>query len=280
MAHWKNEHKEKIKKLLGNNHCKVAFTGVGNNGTATSEVYYSPEHPDIILGYNSNKQIYYVWNAYLHSTSCMPTISKKIDQSSPILSCYAPTNDGKNNYEKKLIVCSDKIEYFFNHWEELLVPCANDEGFFNGINVLWANRENPEPKTWREEFETGDTLLERERIISERYARDSSFSKKVLQNYDNQCAVCRCRITEVLEAAHIRAVKDFGNDSLGNGICLCRNHHVLYDRHLLKLNSDFTFSTEDERLKNDENFQYIFKRYKGNMHKPKNMEEENEQTNK
>ena len=36
-------------------------------------------------------------------------------------------------------------------------------------------------------------------------------------------------LPEVIEAAHIRPVKDNGGDQSGNGIWLCRNHHSLFD---------------------------------------------------
>ena len=280
MAHWKPKHQKDIAILLNNNCCKAVFVGVGNNGTTTKDVFYYPEHPDIIIGFNLPHRWYYIWNAYLHSSLCRATISDKVHDDSPINAVYSPLQNGRGEYEKKLIVHEERIEYFCNHWLELLTPNSQDS-FTDFSCVLWADRDHPNPKSWRTYVDESseNELMYRERIAAERYARDSSFPTRIKQAYGNQCAVCRCDIVEILEAAHIRAVQDFGNDSLSNGICLCRNHHKLYDSHLLELNGNFTFSALSESLAKDELYRFIVKKYKGNMIKPNYMGEYNEKNN-
>ena len=81
-----------------------------------------------------------------------------------------------------------------------------------------------------------------------RLVRDSMFSKKVLKAYNNECAICRCNIVEVLQAAHIVAVADGGSDNVENGICLCANHHLMFDRKVIKI--DFNSLTLYD-VKND-----------------------------
>ena len=46
--------------------------------------------------------------------------------------------------------------------------------------------------------------------------------------------MCGITVEEVLQAAHIKAVKDGGNDDVENGIVLCANHHLMYDSGLFK----------------------------------------------
>lgn len=59
------------------------------------------------------------------------------------------------------------------------------------------------------------------------------------QTYDfltsNKCAICRCSEPKILQAAHIIAVSEGGNDGPENGICLCANHHLMYDNELIKI---------------------------------------------
>ena len=69
---------------------------------------------------------------------------------------------------------------------------------------------------------------ERRKIVTSRAERNSEFREKVLQR-DKFCQVCGCGNQIILEAAHIIAVKDSGSDDERNGICLCRNHHKMFD---------------------------------------------------
>lgn len=74
--------------------------------------------------------------------------------------------------------------------------------------------------------------------------RDSKFRSKILNLYDNQCAVCgfqvRHRNTLVaLEAAHIKWHRHMGPDIESNGIALCSLHHKLFDRGVFGLSLDW-----------------------------------------
>ena len=78
---------------------------------------------------------------------------------------------------------------------------------------------------------------ERKRYSYSRVFRDSSFRDRVLKAHNNQCAICGESIEEVLQAAHIIAVKDGGSDDTENGICLCANHHLMYDWGLFHIDA-------------------------------------------
>ena len=60
----------------------------------------------------------------------------------------------------------------------------------------------------------------------------------MLYAYDYQCAVCRCKEEKLLQAAHIIAVADGGNDEVSNGVCLCANHHLMLDHGLISIDFD------------------------------------------
>ena len=77
--------------------------------------------------------------------------------------------------------------------------------------------------------------IRRGRRTVSRWNRDCDFRIKVLNAYGKQCAVCRCTEVKILEAAHIKAVADGGSDDVSNGICLCANHHRMFDEKLIQI---------------------------------------------
>ncbi len=66
-----------------------------------------------------------------------------------------------------------------------------------------------------------------------------SFRERVLRAYHEQCAICRLRHDELLEAAHILPDNHpQGDPKVSNGIALCKIHHAAYDRHILGIRPD------------------------------------------
>lgn len=74
------------------------------------------------------------------------------------------------------------------------------------------------------------------RVSTTRFERDRNFRNRILFEYNNKCAICRCAEKKILEAAHIQGIADGGQNDTSNGICLCANHHLMYDTHLIKIN--------------------------------------------
>lgn len=77
--------------------------------------------------------------------------------------------------------------------------------------------------------------------------RDRKFSQQVRRVYDSTCALTGLKIINgggvpEIEAAHIRPVGSGhgGNDSVRNGIALCRTAHWLFDRGLVTLREDYS----------------------------------------
>lgn len=67
-----------------------------------------------------------------------------------------------------------------------------------------------------------------------------AFRKKVLAAYENQCAVCLQSNPSFLRAAHIKDAAKGGEEAIENGICLCTNHEIAFDRGDLKICEDGT----------------------------------------
>ena len=66
-----------------------------------------------------------------------------------------------------------------------------------------------------------------------------AFRELVLRAYRNQCALCRLRHSELLDAAHIIPDSEpEGEPVVRNGIALCRLHHAAFDRYFLAVRPD------------------------------------------
>ena len=67
------------------------------------------------------------------------------------------------------------------------------------------------------------------------------FRERVLHAYREQCALCRLRHTELLDAAHIITDREEeGTPQVSNGLSLCKLHHAAFDRFLLGITPDYT----------------------------------------
>lgn len=87
-----------------------------------------------------------------------------------------------------------------------------------------------------------------------RIVRDTKLSRKVKQMYDYTCQICGLRIefngVGYAEAAHIRPLGNphAGLDLINNLLCLCPNHHVMFDKGHFTINNDFSCNGISESL--------------------------------
>jgi len=80
-----------------------------------------------------------------------------------------------------------------------------------------------------------------------------SFREKVLDAYRSQCAFCRLRHRELLDAAHI--IPDTVAESttnVDNGISLCKLHHAAYDSFILGVTPDYVIHVRRDVLEEDD----------------------------
>lgn len=76
-----------------------------------------------------------------------------------------------------------------------------------------------------------------------------SFRVRVLNAYQTQCAMCRLRHEELLDAAHIIPDTDpEGEPVISNGLALCKLHHAAYDRNFLAVKPDYTIEVRQTIL--------------------------------
>jgi putative restriction endonuclease len=86
----------------------------------------------------------------------------------------------------------------------------------------------------------------RERELVTRATRDITFAPKIKMAFGYRCGVCSTQL-DIVEAAHIIPISEEESaDEVWNGICLCPNHHTLFDSGLLLIrdNLEITFNIE------------------------------------
>ncbi|GAA2342736.1 HNH endonuclease [Streptomyces sparsogenes] len=81
-------------------------------------------------------------------------------------------------------------------------------------------------------------------VTTSRLVRDSALAKKVKELHDHSCQVCGTRLQykgrPYSQASHIRGLGSphDGPDELPNLLCLCPNHHVLFDGLEIYIDAD------------------------------------------
>jgi putative restriction endonuclease len=77
----------------------------------------------------------------------------------------------------------------------------------------------------------------------------SSFRERVLKAYHDQCALCRLRHRELLDAAHILPdAEPEGEPLVSNGLSLCKLHHAAFDRYFVGVREDYVVEVRRDIL--------------------------------
>ena len=121
-------------------------------------------------------------------------------------------------------------------------------------------------------------LTEREQVLSRRSRRYAAFAKKVLAAYAHRCAICSVapKLGERhfgLEAAHIRWVQADGPDTIPNGLCLCRMHHVALDRGAITFDRQLKLDISPHLTRSDGFDDWIGRYYGTRLQAPSRAED-------
>lgn len=219
---WSNNHIEIVKRCIPNDkYC------LGNSYELkyTSKIPFTTEH--LVISYNKRYKLFIVWNAMIHrecfkgNTHTLSVPKSEIE------------NITKNDsYINEINVVVKNIDSPVNKKESVYIVGEEALSIFcqNYLEYLYNDIDNCEDGN-KEEFKR-----EYKKAISAK--RNPSFRKRVLEKYNYTCIVCGCKEQNVLQAAHIIPVSNSGNDDTENGICLCANHHLLYDALKLEIDLD------------------------------------------
>jgi putative restriction endonuclease len=96
-----------------------------------------------------------------------------------------------------------------------------------------------------------DTTSRREYITAlvRRRLHQRSFRERVLRAYREQCALCRLRHEELLDAAHILPDREEGDPLIRNGLALCKLHHAAFDALFLTIRPDYLVEVRPDILR-------------------------------
>jgi len=85
--------------------------------------------------------------------------------------------------------------------------------------------------------------------LIKRRIHQAAFRERVIDAYREQCALCRLKHEELLDAAHILPDADpEGEPIVPNGISLCKLHHAAFDRFFLSVRPDYTIEIRHDVL--------------------------------
>ena len=102
------------------------------------------------------------------------------------------------------------------------------------------------PQSTVEQLDHSARKKERRTSTITRVVRDSQLANTVKTIYNHQCQVCGTAIPTkngfYSEGAHIKplGIPHNGDDSLGNLLCLCPNHHVMLDKGAFSVRNDLS----------------------------------------
>jgi len=74
------------------------------------------------------------------------------------------------------------------------------------------------------------------------------FRERVLIAYSSQCALCRLRHPELLDAAHIKEDSEGGEPIVPNGVAMCAIHHRAFDAQVLGIRPDYVLQVRHDVL--------------------------------
>ena len=97
--------------------------------------------------------------------------------------------------------------------------------------------------------------LERRYLVRQTKARvhQARFRGRVLPAYRDQCAICRLKEIQLLDAAHIIGdLEELGEPTVNNGVSLCSIHHRAFDHHLVGIDADYTVRISPRLLEEDD----------------------------
>lgn len=109
--------------------------------------------------------------------------------------------------------------------------------------------------------EAGDNLYDQVRELRRRYAtaevrvrlHQRLFRERVLEAYRRQCAFCRFRHEELLDAAHIIPdTHPHGEPVVSNGLALCTFHHRAFDRNFIGVSPDYVIQVRPDILEEED----------------------------
>ena len=104
----------------------------------------------------------------------------------------------------------------------------------------------------RKDVVIGESDVERRRYITatvRQRLHQATFRQRVLAAYQEQCALCKLKHAELLDAAHIIPdTTEGGEPVVSNGLSLCKLHHAAFDGFFLGITPEFEIRVRSDVL--------------------------------
>jgi putative restriction endonuclease len=137
-------------------------------------------------------------------------------------------------------------------------------GVYQAVFPVWLVDEEPEQHqfvvaldaameaSWQPEVQMSavDEVRRREYALAviRRRLHQPDFRRRVLAAYEGQCALCRLRHPELLDAAHIKEDSEGGQPIVPNGIAMCAIHHRAFDAFVVGVTPKYTIEVRRDVL--------------------------------
>jgi len=129
-----------------------------------------------------------------------------------------------------------------DHPEDLMVEVSIDQkgALYNG-NITADGQLAADPTAiYRRQYATREALTR---------LHQGEFRVKVLSAYKEQCAFCRIRHQQLLDAAHIIPDSEgWGEPVIPNGLSLCKIHHAAFDGNIIGVSPDYEIYVREDIL--------------------------------
>lgn len=209
--------------------------------TVESPLPTNPSGHTILLGYEPDREVFAGFDLERHRTFTGRSPSVQLD----ISTLNAGLQSGlafqtKTNDEIAIGIRSDHLLFYCEHARELH-RLGEDSNYLKTAERVVQTKDVTD-------LEIQELSEQRQLVIREtaRWSRSSTFTKQVLNAYDNRCAVTRRKL-KLVDAAHILPVKagDQSIDNVRNGIALSPTYHRAFDRGLIYLDESMIMRLND-----------------------------------
>ncbi|WP_210505489.1 HNH endonuclease [Naasia sp. SYSU D00057] len=183
-------------------------------------------HSRVVLGWSDDLQVFTAWDPFRHSQRSAASPSLQVSLDTMVLAADVGVSSEIRGSGDVVVALQP---YFLAVYLESL-----------------AEMHSLRPSDVVSAMNLGSTDLppidERDVMVQQvrKRFRSADFGTRVRTAYRYGCAVCGLQLN-LTEAAHIVPVwSGVNNDSVSNGMNLCRNHHAAYDSALFTVDDDYT----------------------------------------
>ena len=195
------------------------------------------------IGVYRRKNNYCAWNPqYIFSSKAQSGISMRAPKLYEEEELSSPVIDKRKNYTS-IIMPSSALGPYLDNIEAFHSMTDNDtviKALRYGMN--YSLEDSP-----RYDYTESGKRTQLVFRGTFRKSRDEKFRRDVMNAYNSAC--CICGLQFATEAAHIIPHRNEDTrQTVQNGLALCPNHHIMYDKQLLTIDSEYRISVNHDMI--------------------------------